>query len=238
MNGLSAEEREITLRTMLDEMRRQLAIDVNCLSRQRQEELRRRALEYLNESWAFDEDERLRYASWFALPNSERREGDFSLSRRSVLGRWLNRRLKQTLRREPTDKEYTDFVTAVAHALDQFGLTIQQQETRGNRKFSGITLRASALVWRLGDGIPAIDPLRRFQVRDEAYEDVERRPNEFFSESYQNALDSVRNVQGATHTAQITDPGVRKQRENQFKMGLFPVCSVHRQWNSALIYKI
>ena len=103
MATLDAERRAALLRTLLDEMRRQSTIDVACLKRGTvQDELKRRAREYLGEQWAFGDEERLRYASFFVLPGDDRNRGDFSLSDRSVIGRWLKGLMKEALGRPVT----------------------------------------------------------------------------------------------------------------------------------------
>src|SRR3990172_4742243 len=100
MSALGVQQRVEILRTLLDEMRRRLAIQTDCLDREKQQPLNRRAREYLNERWSFDEEERLRYAPLFVLPGSELREGDAGLSRRSLIGRWLVQRTRETLGRD------------------------------------------------------------------------------------------------------------------------------------------
>ena len=81
MADLTVAQRAEVLRTLLDEMRRQSTIDVGCLKRgPAQDELKRRAIEYLDDQWAFGEEEQLRYASFFVLPDEDRERGDFSLS--------------------------------------------------------------------------------------------------------------------------------------------------------------
>lgn len=215
--ALSPDERRALLRTILDEMRRQLTIDVDCLKPQRQEELRRRTVEYLNERWAFDEGERLRYASRFVLPGEARQEGDFSLSRRGVIGRWL---IKQGRNRagELTEEEYNRLLSGIINALCQFGLLIKQAEGRGGQRSRGVRIRASALVWHPGNGQPATDPLRRFRAAGAGYEQVDLRANEFFVDFYKRALGSMKNIEGAAHTAQI--PYERRiEREDRFRKG-------------------
>ena len=213
LGNQSAQERENLLRVILNEMRRQLAIDVDCLKPQRQEEIKRRAYEYLNERWAFDEGELLRYASRFVLLGQERREGDFSLSRRGAIGRWLS---KQT--GVLKEDEFKALVNGIIAGLCSFGLLIEQEEGRGVQRSCGVRIRASALVWRPGDGKPVGDPLRRYRAAGAGYEQVEQPVNEFFRDFYRQPLETLRNIEGGADTAQISYER-REKREGQFRLG-------------------
>ncbi len=219
MSELSQADRREVLRTILDEMRRQLTIDVACLRRgQTQDELKRRAIEYLDEQWAFSEDESLRYASFFVLPDEARERGDFSLSVRSVTGRWLKRTIKEKLGRELDSDAYITLIKAITGALTSYGLLIRTDEGTGAARQGGLRLRASALIWRLGDGAPAANPLRRYRGRGEAYALVEQRANQFFRGFYRRAGPLLAGMSGGAHTAQVR-PAVRQQREEAFRKG-------------------
>jgi superfamily II DNA/RNA helicase len=218
MAALSAEQRARLLRTLLDEMRRRLAIEVDCLKPQRQEELRRRAREYLSERWSFDENERLRYAGRYVLSSEETQEGDASLSSRSVFGRWLRDQARKTLSVNLSDQDYNQLIAGITNALCRFGLLVEVRETTRGRTTHGVRLRASALIWRPGDGTPVIDPLRRYRATGDVYETIEEQPNAFFRDFYCNALPSLKSMEGAEHTAQIKYER-RIQREQRFKDG-------------------
>lgn len=211
MEELSSERRLQILRTLLDEMRRRLAIDVDCLNPQKQEQLRRRAREFLIEHWAFDEEEALRYACSFVLPGGEPREGDGSLSRRSTIGRWLWDQARKTLGHEPDDNSYLRLVKGIVDALASFGILIEPMP-------GSVRLRPSAIVWCPGDGTPARDPLRRYRATSEIYEDVEPMANEFFREFYSVALRMLKATESAEHTAQIAYER-RIEREDRFRNG-------------------
>jgi hypothetical protein len=213
ISWLPLPERESLLRVVLDEMRRQLSIDVDCLKPQRQEEVKRRAFEYLNDRWAFDEAEFLRPAARFVLPGQERREGDFSLSRRGVLGRWLSRQAGGL-----KDDDFAALVSGLITALCSFGLLIEQEEGRGAQRSRGVRIRASALIWRTGDGKGMGDPLRRYRATGSGYEQVELPVNEYFRDFYTKPPETLRNIEGGAHTAQISYEK-REEREKRFRQG-------------------
>ncbi len=82
----------------------------------------------------------------------------------------------------------------------------------------GLRLRANALVWRPGNGTPAVNPLRRYLGRSETYAAVEQKANRFFSEFYRNAAPLLRDMRGEAHTAQVRSEA-RRQREEDFREG-------------------
>ncbi|WP_423222343.1 DEAD/DEAH box helicase [Candidatus Amarolinea aalborgensis] len=219
MADLTRTERGDVLRTILDEMRRQSTIDVACLKRgPAQDELKRRAIEYLDEGWAFSEDEQLRYASFFVLPDEDRERGDFSLSSRGVIGRWLKGYVKDKLGRELDTDAYNALIKAITNVLAGNGLLIRADEGTGIARQGGLRLRASALLWRLGDGKPAANPLRRYRGRGETYALVEQRANRFFTGFYRSAGPLLSGMSGGAHTAQVR-PEVRQKREEAFRKG-------------------
>jgi len=219
MADLTRTERGDVLRTILDEMRRQSTIDVACLRRgQTQDELKRRAIEFLDEQWAFGEDEQLRYASFFVLPDEDRERGDFSLSSLSVIGRWLKGTMKEKLGRELDTDAYNALIKAITNVLAANGLLIRADEGTGMARQGGLRLRASALLWRLGDGKPAANPLRRYRGRGETYALVEQKANRFFTGFYRSAGPLLSGMSGGAHTAQVR-PEVRQQREEAFRKG-------------------
>jgi len=219
MADLTPAQRAEVLRTLLDEMRRQSTIDVPCLKRgPAQDELKHRAREYLDGRWAFGEDEQLRYASFFVLPDEDRERGDFSLSSRGVFGRWLKGYLKEKLGRELEAAEYDALIAAIAQALVGHGLLIRAEEAESGGRQGGLRLRAGALIWRLGDGRPAVNPLRRYRGRGEMYQAVAQEANRFFTEFYRSAGFPLAGISGAPHTAQVKAE-VRQQREEAFRRG-------------------
>ena len=219
MATLDAERRAALLRTLLDEMRRQSTIDVACLQRgTAQDELKRRAREYLGEQWAFGEEERLRYASFFVLPGDDRNRGDFSLSDRSVIGRWLKGLMKEAFGRPVTTAEYDELIRSITNVLVGDQVLVRGVEGSGQAQQGGLRLRASALVWRPGAGVPVANPLRRHRGRGDAYSPVDAEANSFFQDFYRTAGPLLGGMEGGAHTAQIR-PEVREQREAAFRKG-------------------
>ena len=218
MSALAPLKRAEILKIILDEIRRRLAIEVDCLNPDKQKQIIRRAQEYLNDTWNFSETTRLYYAPKFVLPDSEKTEGDASLSKRSVIGKWLSYLAQRTLGKHLDEPTYNELIKGIVKALCEFGLLALKQE-RKNRNISiGVRLRASAMQWQLGNGIPEIDPLRRYRAEGLLYEEVSPKANEFFSEFYKNAVNFLKDIKAAEHTAQISYTD-RLEREEDFREG-------------------
>jgi Lhr-like helicase len=93
--GAALEDRRTVLRAILDQFRRKLAIRARVLEEPFQQQLRRRAEQYLNEFWGLDPDhDELRRANRFVRPGRSGRPVDgFGLGERSLIGRFLRTRL-------------------------------------------------------------------------------------------------------------------------------------------------
>ncbi|MCS7089195.1 MAG: DEAD/DEAH box helicase [Limisphaera sp.] len=216
LNVLTADQRCEILRTLLDEMRRQLAIEVDCLRPQHQEEFRRRVTEHLDERWAFEPEEPLRSASTYVLPGEYQRDTDNSLSSRTACGRWLCNYLATETGQRPDEKSYNDIISQLVRHLVSYGVLVEVKEPNRKKLVRGFRLKAGALIWKCGDGTPAVDPLRRYQAHGGLYSPTKTQPNEFFRDLYQRPPSLLRDLQAAEHTAQVSYEN-RVQREKQFR---------------------
>lgn len=219
MAGHTAQEREEILFVILDEMRRRLAIDVDPLRESRQMEMRRRIADYINDVWAFGDDENsLQSAILYVYPGEQTSRGDFSLSQRSAIGGWL-KGLVQARDGIWLDEEgYNRLILGITTQLLRDGLLIEQSEGRGTWERRGVRVRGSALVWKPGEGTHRGSPLRRHQAQGDVYQGREDKVNQFFHEFYPSALDSLRRMEGGAHTAQVPQD-IRIKRENTFRAG-------------------
>src|SRR5437588_750616 len=93
---LPSTTRQELCRTLLDYMRRELAIKVDYLDPSRQEEIKQQSSQYLIAPWVLDEDEELLYATRL-FPKRRSKENDRSeryLSGLSSYGRYMRRILR------------------------------------------------------------------------------------------------------------------------------------------------
>ncbi|MCD6520501.1 MAG: DUF1998 domain-containing protein, partial [Anaerolineae bacterium] len=209
------EERLRAARVFLDHLRRQLAIDARCLTREYQRRLTAKVAQNLREPWALDEGERLREASW-ALPEG-RQNGqryDLSLSSYSALGRYLRSPKTWSQLREPLKgQEYRAFLEAWLDALWRGGFLHKRE------KDGAVQLSAAALLWCLGDGTPPEpDPIRTRWMNMEREPSFERRANPFFSRFYAQTAAELGRVEGREHTGQVSSEA-RIRREERFRKG-------------------
>ncbi len=203
-------ERKALLRAVLDQFRRKLAIRVSVLEEDFQKSLRRRAGQHLNEFWGLDPDyDELRPANRFARHSpSNRQRPSFGLGARSLIGRFLIKRLGLNA------AAYDAFLGTLLTLLTRHGLLAC--ETTGHQL--SYRLDASCLRWRLGDGTPpAPDPLYSRRAEAAGYAAPSRSVNAFFQHFYQSAAASLAALEAREHTAQVVKPGEREKRERRFR---------------------
>jgi ATP-dependent helicase YprA (DUF1998 family) len=206
---LSPPRRVEILTAVLDHFRRKLAISIGCLKEQYQQQLKKRALEQINERWSFDEKEMLRTASKFLLPGEPTRpiEG-LSLGENSLIGRYLRRALS-------ISESYSGFIQKLTDLLSSHGLMKKDSE----RGVSFVQLDGTCLLWKKClTGLPPSDPIYTRRVKSEAYSEAERKANEYFRNFYKGGAATLRDIEGREHTAQITYES-RQEREQRFRDG-------------------
>jgi hypothetical protein len=214
--------RALLCRVLLDHMRRELAIFVDILTRDRQEVLRQQSSQHLIPPWALDEDEQLAYAA-ILYPRS-RVLGDHRdvllLSGRSGFGQYLRRVLGPNQPTKLTLKDLEDLCRNILEALREAGLVtvVEEGEEVGGVKVPGYQLKASALQWVAGDGSRAFhDPIRVPQQKEEG-----GRTNPFFVEFYKTLAAQAVGLEAREHTAQVRYED-RVSREGRFRTASLPV---------------
>jgi len=207
---LSHEKRREILIPFLDHLRKKLAISINCLKEQYQQQLRKRVSEQINERWAFDENEKLIPSSRFLLPNQSNRaiEG-YSLGESSLIGRYFRRTIS-------ISESYSSFIESLTDILCSYGL-IKKDNEKG---VSFIQLNGAVFIWKKSEmELSPIDPIYARRVeRSEAYLEAERRANEYFRNFYRRGASFLQNIEGREHTAQISYED-REEREKLFREG-------------------
>jgi ATP-dependent helicase YprA (DUF1998 family) len=228
------DQRERTIRALLDHMRRELAIDAPCLDPEQQPELLRRVDAALKEPWVFDEAEKrpngLRMATRFVLPGDDTNvPGARSLSRYSRAGRFLRSSSAWSALEAPLDdQEYAALLTTLFEILMGAGILVDVTVRRGPRAFQ---IRRDALLWLPGDGTPPLpDPIRSQRMTtvaraasDDTQNGAARTPaNAFFSRFYLRPPERLLRIEGREHTGQVTQED-RQERERRFREGELPV---------------
>ena len=198
---------------LLNEMRRSLAIDVECFEEDELDRIRRRSQGALRAEWAVADTDQPRAATVIARPGRAggARE-QVSMSGRGKFGRYVKRRAwfpgyEQVITSDDAQQVIRDLLEVLAAA----GLVIKVEDPY-RRGMHGYQVRATVLIWRPGDGTHgADDPLSRSFPGAEA-----PRVNPYFTSLYRNVAAELAELVAREHTAQV-DPQVRKEREDEFR---------------------
>lgn len=218
------EHRALLARILLDEMRRALAVDVDALTQPGHERIVQTSDHLLRGVWAVSGDEpRVLERTAYPFPGGRGGMRDaVHVTGRGAFGRYLRRphefpRHRGRIRLDDAEAVIHDLFTV----LERHGLIGQVMVTgparggaRAQRGPAGYRVKASALIWRAGNGRRgAEDPLRR--VVDDT---VGARVNPFFRDLYSHAAAELAGIVAREHTAQVRAQQ-RQDREEAFRRG-------------------
>jgi ATP-dependent helicase YprA (DUF1998 family)/very-short-patch-repair endonuclease len=213
--------REIA-RTLLDFMRRELAIKVDYLDPITQERIQQQSSQRLIPPWALDEHEQMEHAA-ILYPRSFQRDQDYGghvyLSPRGGFGQYLRRPSTFPDYQERLRLEDSRLICLqLLEALRVAGLTEVIAAPRDADDVPGYQLPASALCWVAGDGTrPFYDPIlvpRASQTGG--------RTNPFFVDFYRAIAATGQGLEAREHTAQVQYE-LRIAREDRFREGRLPI---------------
>jgi ATP-dependent helicase YprA (DUF1998 family)/very-short-patch-repair endonuclease len=222
----SPETRSKIAKTLLDYMRRELAIKVDYLDAGFQERIQQLSSQRLIPPWAIDEDEKMEYAS-VLVPRSSQGDdgrGNFTyVSGRGGFGIYLRRPGVFTEYDAPAYgrlgvTESEQIIHELLEGLRVAGLVELTRGPEGTDEDPGYQLVASAMRWVAGLGERAVhDPIRVPRESEEG-----GRPNPFFVEFYRTVAKSLIGLEAHEHTAQVPYEE-REKREKEFRSGDLPV---------------
>jgi len=217
------ELREEILRTLLDVLRRALAVKVDALDPQKQLDLVEQTKPRLLEGtvW-YLEDQRDLESSKVAYPRPKR-GNDRSEDRRGIFvssygnfGRYLRRELKdyvpegQNFGRDEVDAA----IIFLFQSLKRYGIV--EQVRSGD--IPGFQINADALRWVAGSG--EVRPIDRTRIL--APGEIPSEVNQYFLECYRHFVDLKCLLEAREHTAQVA-PEDRLEREERFRVGDLPL---------------
>jgi hypothetical protein len=217
----SPEQRYKVAKTLLDYLRRELAIRVDYLDPLHQEGLQQLSSQRLREPWAIDEGETL-YHSFTAFPRSTR-QGDSQesiyVSGRSGFGQYLRRfGTFPGYGAKLSVDESEHIICQLFEMLRVAGLVEITQEARDKQDAPGYQIPAAALVWRVGDGATSFhDPIRTPRQSSAA-----ARTNPFFVHFYREVARTLQGMEAREHTAQVPN-AERIEREERFREAKLPI---------------
>ncbi|MFF4565730.1 DEAD/DEAH box helicase [Streptomyces sp. NPDC001435] len=219
LTGDTATHREQLARDLLDELRRSLAVEVDCLTQEGFDRLGNVSEAHLVAPWALSPREprvrsRLAYAGRGQTGTAA--EAVY-LSGLGGYGRYLRRIGQfadlpgQAGKRIPV-ADADAVIRDLMRVLRECGLLAVVQEERDGSY--GHQLRASALRWLPGQGTrPEPDPVRK--VTDA---DADVRVNPYFRDLYRAGAAGLTGIRAHEHTAQV-DSTTRRVREDAFREG-------------------
>jgi hypothetical protein len=208
------------MKTLLDEMRRSLAIDVSYFRDDAFDSLQRASEERLVDPWVLSGADKPRVGTAYPHPSGRGmdRSGLF-LSARGKFGKYLRRADGAFRDLDPADLQQV--IAELLKVLAAAGLVkeVDQAPQRAGRyrrttgpAVKGYRVAAQSLVWRAGTGeTGAHDPLTRtYQSGDGP------RVNTFFRDLYKDAAATLSGLYAREHTAQVA-PEERQKREDAFR---------------------
>ena len=217
----TADVREEIVRTLLDELRRALAIKVDVLDSGKRHDLVEQTKPRLLEGtvWHLDSERDLTSArvAW-PRPRRQGEGADFFVSSRGAYGQYVKRRLLDCRDSDRTLRggDINEVIRFLFLALRRYGI-VEQVRTALGGDDRGYQLNAGALQWLAGDGQGAPDRLR---VLDEGGRPAE--VNRYFVDCYRSFVDLRCVLEAREHTAQVTSEE-RQEREERFRKGKLPL---------------
>ncbi len=220
------DQRTEALRLLLDELRRELAVDVDVLTPPGFETVQKNSRQFLRGPWRLaDNEEVVPVGTAFARskpPRSPRSKHpqsartDLNLSGRGAFGRYLRRSgtFPNTAGLRPDDAlAIIDDLLRIGEREGLLTVAVQPRDSS-----PGYRLKASALSWRVGDGITGTpDPVRT--VLDD---ETSARVNPYFRDLYRDSAAAWSGLFASEHTAQVP-PAERQEREAEFRAGTLPL---------------
>ena len=222
LQSAPAETRTELVRTLLDVMRRALALKVDVLDPQKQHELVMQTQPRMLEGtvW-YLEDERELTRATVAYPRPRRQgdRNDFFVSSYGSYGRYLKRTLAAHAPPELNlgRAEIDEIIQFLLLALKRYGIVEQVRSGRDNDD-PGYQLNVDALRWLPGDGeIRPVDRTRLMEVGE-----IPPEVNRYFVACYRNFVGLKCMLEAREHTAQVTSED-RQEREDRFRTGDLPL---------------
>jgi ATP-dependent helicase YprA (DUF1998 family) len=218
----SAEARAELMEIMLDEFRRVLAIDVDCLSEGGFEQIQRTSRQHLNDQWRVGENEQVEGVGT-AIPRPGRPglgRNILNLTDRGGFGRYVrsNRGPGQGMSRDETQA----VIDLMLQVLTTNNVLAEVQANLGPRGRgpveTGYRLRSSAIRWLPGDGTHGAGDALRKHLNAEAV----ARVNPFFRDLYRDVAGSLVGMAAKEHTAQVPAAD-RELREGLFRTAELPL---------------
>ena len=213
------DERKTVCQTLLDFMRRGLAIKVNALDSVEQERLSSSSYSNLKQPWALGEDERLEHSA-VLYPRSKGQydtQENLFLSAMSGYGLFLRRdKTFGNAEHKLTKDETLDVINDLLKAMSRYGL-IEIVDGEEGDEAPGYQVQPEAMLWKASDGSSAFHDI----IRMPNLPNTGGKTNPFFVEFYKKIAQRAVGTEALEHTAQVRSEE-REIREERFRRGSLP----------------
>lgn len=217
--GCSTDERREVIRTLLDIMRRGLAVKNDALDPLKQQHLVESTKPRLQEGtvWYLEDARDLEKSKVaYARP---RRQGDqltLNISSYGSYGRYLRRLLQPFVPKgQPFNRPLIDeHIQFLFLALKRYGIIEQVRDGEA----PGYQINPNSLRWLVGDGV--VRPTDRTRML--SLGETPPEANQYFVECYKRFVDLNCVLEAREHTAQVS-PEDREEREQQFREAELPL---------------
>jgi len=220
LSTASPGERRTVCKTLLDYLRRELAIKVDYLDELKQEQIVQASNQWLTGNWALDDNEKLTHA-YVCFPRGRSKNNDTRdavyVSGRGGFGQYVGRRStfpQWSHGLSLVDKD--DVITGLMKALATYGLLAEVVPAKGELP-PGYQVQAAAMRWVQGSGTIEVDPIKVPRPPKDGL-----RPNRFFTNFYKSVAADGQGLEAREHTAQVPIDE-RLDRESRFRKGTLPV---------------
>ncbi|MGB5636763.1 MAG: helicase C-terminal domain-containing protein, partial [Waterburya sp.] len=206
------EQRYSVVKTVLDYLRKQLAVDAELLQPENLDKLEREVSQALNYKWKFDSQERLHKAKWATLTKGDSKDkSKVQLTGQSKIGRFLKSdRAWSWLTASLSEPEYQQLITSLISTLRDYGYLKQNGKNE-------IQLRIDSIVWKASNNKHLdVDILNSKRLQGK--EEQGRKANQFFQGFYSSNAQTIKTMEGREHTGQVNYEN-RKEREENFRNG-------------------
>lgn len=220
--GAAPEDREKICRVLLDTMRRDLAVRVDYLYPQRQEEIYELSRQHLKAPWTLDDYITLE-KSRIVFPRAKGNENKGSprhvfLSPLGGFALFLKRATTLPHISNLKTEDLKQIIQELLESLEKCGALQITAEAKNNSDVPGYQIKASAMIWKAGEGTHAFHDW----VRVPNAPNQGLRVNAFFAELYRQRDTRLQHIEAREHTAQVSNRQ-REDREQLFREGRLPL---------------
>lgn len=207
-------QRFLAVKTMLDQLRKDLVIDANLLQPQELDKFKRDVNQTLKEPWTIDLNQVLPQAQTASFVQGNSRQKDpakFKLTVRSKIGRFLRCERAWPWLNEPlSESDYNILIKTLVDILCDSGYLKKQG--------SEVQLRVDCMLWKVqkvSQVSADILQTKRLQGSQNNSVDV----NLFFQDFYERNAQTINTMKGREHTGQVKNEH-RQEREEEFRDGV------------------